>query len=119
MTKKKPKKGGDFHNHWKEISSTPWRRFPTCSFEELFENRIFCWKLDHKVQAIMRLYYPSGYVKEFVIKHGDDINQIIQSVLNYDPEIQIFIVNPMQQLFLKAVDPDDDAPPPPKSPVSV
>jgi hypothetical protein len=116
--KKRHSKDGDFRNHWKEVSSTPWQRFQTCSFVELFEHRVLCWRLSSKVQAIMRLYYPAGDVKEFVIGHREDINQTIRSVLNYDPNIKIFIVNPMQQLFIHATDSDDDATPP-KNPVSV
>lgn len=111
-------KNGDFPNFWKEVSSTPWQRFQGCSFVELFEHRVLCWKLSSKVQAIMRLYYPTGHVKEAVISHREDINRIISDVINCDPNIKIFIVNPMQQMFIHATDSGDDAPPP-KNPVPV
>ena len=91
MTKKK--KGEPyFPNYHKEIASTHWKDFPTVSFVEFFEHRVWKWKLIKKPKAIMRLEHHNGQVTEWCIHRSQNIDDVIGDVLECDPDCRIFIV---------------------------
>lgn len=91
-----------FPNYTDEVASTPWRKFPSVTFVEFFEHRVFKWKLTKDIQAVMRLEHSDGQVVEWGIDHQSDINDVIQDVLNSDPSCRICIATSKQTITITA-----------------
>lgn len=104
MSKKRHKKrqAAYFPNYCKEVAATPWKKFPSVSYVEFTEHRVWKWKLTKHFQAIMRLEHSDGQVVEWCIHHDQDIDDVIGDVLECDDNCRIFIVKPDQTIFVQA-----------------
>lgn len=91
-----------FPNYTNEVASTHWRKFPSVTFVEFFEHRVFKWRLTKDIQAVMRLEHSDGQVVEWGIDHHTDINDVIQDVLDSDPNCRICIVTSKQTIVITA-----------------
>ena len=86
---------------------TPAKQFFTCTFEEFASERLTSWRLHHKCQAIIKVYYPSGSVKEFALDRKTDVENTVKSILEYDPDIKILVIDSFRCMMVSA-EPDDD-----------